>query len=94
MAKTGPKSPLVAVPIPLEALDRAEDWLGGRDALAKALNMTRQGVWIWRSRGVPAEMAINIERVTDGAVRREELRPDIYEGMVSVIGFDDEQADA
>ena len=33
----------------------------------------------WRKRGVPIERCGDIERVTGGAVKRHELRPDIFD---------------
>lgn len=32
----------------------------------------------WRHRGIPLVRAIAIERATNGAVTREDLRPDIF----------------
>ena len=62
-----------------EALERAKAAVGGNTALAQALTdrgnpITQQAVSQWRR--VPAERAIEVERVT--GVSRRELRPDIY----------------
>ena len=53
--------------------------LGGAAKLAHAIGVTPPMVYQWASglRQVPAERCIQIERATDGAVRCEELRPDI-----------------
>lgn len=68
-----------------KALHRAAGHTGGWAALARALTangdpISRQGVFSWQSRGIPAERALQIEKVTRGVVQRHELRPDIFEG--------------
>jgi len=63
-----------------QALRRAASLLGGQAALAAALRFkSRRNVWPWFNTGrqVPAEYCPAIERVTAGAVRCEELRPDV-----------------
>ena len=50
--------------------------LGGPHAVGKMLGITGQAVSQWRR--VPVDRAIAIERATNGAVTREELRPDIF----------------
>ena len=69
-----------------EPLKKAITEVGSQSELARRLSdltgkRIRQGhVWSWlnRTRRVPAEMAIPIERVVDGAVTRSDLRPDLY----------------
>lgn len=53
--------------------------LGGPAKLAQAIGVTAPMVYQWASglRQVPAERCIQIERATEGAVRCEDLRPDI-----------------
>jgi len=72
----------------IRALQRAaglsdNGWTGLAAALSKqgGKPISKQAVHAWLYRGVPAERAVQIERVLDGAVLREELRPDLYEGM-------------
>ena len=70
-----------------KALKRATTSAGGWTALARVLShdgprITKQGVWSWQTRGIPAERAVQIERVLKGAVTRDELRPDIFAGYV------------
>lgn len=60
-----------------EALDRAIDLRGGQAALARELGVSIQVVGNWRVRGVPVERCPDIERVTAGKVRCEELRPQV-----------------
>jgi DNA-binding transcriptional regulator YdaS (Cro superfamily) len=74
----------------LQALRRAADYAGGSyAALAARINnvagpegrISPQGVFKWTINGVPAERAVDIEAALDGKVLRQELRPDLYEGM-------------
>lgn len=65
---------------------RATAIVGGQVALARLLSditgrpIKQQHVWNWIHRGdtIPAELAIPIERATDGEITRHEVRPDIY----------------
>lgn len=63
-----------------EALRRAAQLLGGQAAIAELLGYAdRRGVWPWfnTERRFPAEHCPAIEKATGGAVRCEELRPDV-----------------
>lgn len=64
----------------IRALQRAIDHAGGQSALARKLRVQQKHVWNWlnRQRQVPGGRVIDIERATDGAVTRHELRPDLY----------------
>lgn len=42
------------------------------------LGVSKQIVTNWKSRGTPIEHCMAIERATNGAVTRQELRPDDY----------------
>jgi DNA-binding transcriptional regulator YdaS (Cro superfamily) len=69
------------------ALHRAKQILGGQAALAAACGFPdRRHVWPWfnTERKVPAEHCPAIERATNGAVRCEELRPDVEWGVLRV----------
>lgn len=46
--------------------------------VAKGCNVSQQAVYKWLKKGFPAERAVEIERVTEGAIKREDLRPDIF----------------
>ena len=53
--------------------------LGGGAAIARKLGVTQQRIHNWGVRGrVPAEFVIELERLSDGAVTRHDLRPDIF----------------
>lgn len=62
------------------ALRKAAEIVGGQAALAIAIGIEdRRRVWPWfnTDRRLPAEHCPAIERATGGAVRCEELRPDV-----------------
>jgi DNA-binding transcriptional regulator YdaS (Cro superfamily) len=63
----------------INAVRRAIDHAGGVTALARKLDVSPPTVAQWASntRPVPAERCPQIDRATSGAVRCEELRPDI-----------------
>lgn len=59
-------------------LDRAIAHLGGLESARQALGLrSYQALQQWRKNRVPAEYCPAIEKLTNGAVRCEELRPDI-----------------
>lgn len=62
------------------AIDRAIDAVGGLTAMAAACEVSPAAVSKWRQK-VPAERVVQIEAATAGAVRREELRPDLYRAV-------------
>lgn len=55
--------------------------LGSQQALAEATGLSQQGIsyLINQAPRVTAEVAIAIERATNGAVTAKELRPDIFD---------------
>lgn len=66
-------------------LERAIDIAGGQAAMARKLTAAgyrvRQAhIWKWlnRAKKLPAEAVLPIEQVTEGAVSRHDLRPDIF----------------
>jgi DNA-binding transcriptional regulator YdaS (Cro superfamily) len=64
----------------MKILKIAVDAAGGQAALAAAIGVKQQHVWNWLNREgarVPAEHCPAIERATQGAVRCEDLRPDV-----------------
>lgn len=58
-------------------IDEAIEVCGGMSALARAIGVTPPAVHEWRGgrRPVPVERCVQIERATNGAVRRWTLRP-------------------
>lgn len=62
----------------MDALDRAIVVFGTQTALAEALGIKSPSISQWRSRRVPAERCLDIERVTNGVVTRYDLRPDVF----------------
>lgn len=60
---------------------RAVEIAGSQRALAEKIGLSQQGISYLLNAApqVSAEIAIAIERATEGEVRREQLRPDIFE---------------
>lgn len=63
-------------PIGIKALEKAIKLAGGVNALASALGIKHPGIIQWRLRGVPAERAHQIAKLTGVPVH--ELRPDLW----------------
>lgn len=61
-------------------LERAVAKLGDQSKLARAIGVKQAHVWYWlnKAKQVPAEHVLPIERATEGAVTRHELRPDLF----------------
>lgn len=64
--------------VDMEALLKAISLFGSQTALAKAIDGSPQTISNWIARGnIPAEHCPAIEQATGGAVRCEDLRPDV-----------------
>lgn len=63
-----------------EPIERAVELLGGQTAAAAAIGVSQPTVsnWMRGQHKVTPANAVAIERATGGAVRREELCPDIF----------------
>ncbi|OGT30437.1 MAG: hypothetical protein A3E87_01755 [Gammaproteobacteria bacterium RIFCSPHIGHO2_12_FULL_35_23] len=59
-----------------KALQKAIDVIGSQSAVARAVGVTQQTVYLWDY--VPAHHVLKVEAATNGAVTRHELRPDLY----------------
>lgn len=61
-------------------LQKAIDKAGSQKALAEAIGISQQGVSyiITGAKKVPAEVAVAIDRFTDGEVSKADLRPDLW----------------
>lgn len=65
------------------SLEHAIRLLGSQKALADAIGVSPKTVWAWVNRkAVPAEHCPEIEKATKGAVRCEDLRPDVNWSIV------------
>ena len=60
-------------------LDYACLLLGGRPELARRLKVTPAAVGNWKTREVPIQHCPAIERMTEGRVSRQQLRPDDWQ---------------
>ncbi|MBA3034835.1 MAG: helix-turn-helix domain-containing protein [Gammaproteobacteria bacterium] len=61
----------------MDAIKKACDAVGSQKCLASMLGVTSGAVSQWEVGKVPIERCIEIEKATSGAVRCEELRPDV-----------------
>lgn len=59
----------------------AANIIGSQSLLAKKLGVHRTTVnsWIHGRNQIPAETAIRIEKLTNSAITRKDLRPDLFE---------------
>lgn len=65
----------------MNALDQATKLIGSQAKLASLLGLSGQSTianWKLRGNEVPAEHCLKIEKATNGAVTRQELRPHDY----------------
>jgi DNA-binding transcriptional regulator YdaS (Cro superfamily) len=61
-----------------KSLNQAIYLLGSQKALADAIGVSPKTIWAWVNRkSVPAEHCPAIEKATSGAIRCEDLRPDV-----------------
>jgi DNA-binding transcriptional regulator YdaS (Cro superfamily) len=61
----------------MNQIKRAAEIVGSQRDLANYLGVTPGAVSQWSTAGVPVERCIDIEKATNGAVRCEDLRPDV-----------------
>ncbi len=65
-------------------LDLLIEHVGGQSELARFLGVSRQSVSEWKKRGrISATAAIEAERLTDGAFKKEDLRPAVTQWRVN-----------
>ena len=60
--------------VPMNALDKAIDILGGVQATADKFGMTNMGIRQWKVRGIPLARCLALSDMIGGAVTFEELR--------------------
>lgn len=64
---------------PIDHLRRAVELKGSQGKLAKAAGVTQTSIWkALQAERTSAELAVAIEKGTDGAVPRWVLRPDLF----------------
>lgn len=65
----------------MSAFERAIKIAGGQSALSRKIGRSQSVIsyWVTRRGGlVPAEVCADIEAAVDGAVTRQDLRPDVF----------------
>ena len=67
------------------ALTRVIAMYGSQAKLARQLGVSTMTVSKWTRDGVPPHRALEIEKLTDGAVTRQDLRPDLF-GLAALNG--------
>lgn len=56
------------------------EYFGGRKQTEQALSVSKQTLFNWIKRGrISATKAIEVERLTGGAIKKTDLRPDVME---------------
>ena len=60
----------------IQIIEKVAKIVGGVEALAGKLGVSRQAIYQWRN--VPPERVLALEAITGGAVSRSELRADLY----------------
>jgi DNA-binding transcriptional regulator YdaS (Cro superfamily) len=53
-------------------------FFGNQEKAAKELSITQATVSRWQKNNIPIKWAIECEKLTKGAITRQELRPDIF----------------
>lgn len=61
----------------------AVDGRGGQARLARALEVEPMTISHWKKRGIPTDRCADVERVTEGAVTRADLKPEIFGDVVA-----------
>lgn len=63
------------------AMKKAILFFGGTVALSKAVSTHHANVskWLYGKLAIPIKYAVKIEKLTKGAIKAKELRPDIFE---------------
>lgn len=65
-------------------ISRAISIAGSEAKLGKAAGVSQNAIWQAKRRGrVSAELAVRIERATQGLVSRAELRPDLFSDPIT-----------
>jgi DNA-binding transcriptional regulator YdaS (Cro superfamily) len=72
----------------MSPIKRAAKIMGSQKELARCLGVSKGAVSQWADGSVPLDRCIPIERLTDGAVRCEDLRPDVDWGYLRATDCD------
>jgi DNA-binding transcriptional regulator YdaS (Cro superfamily) len=52
----------------MKAFDKLHEIYKTQEAIAAVFKLTRQGVGIWKRKGIPASRALQVEKLTKGQV--------------------------
>jgi DNA-binding transcriptional regulator YdaS (Cro superfamily) len=66
----------------IDAWKEAQRQAGGPDALAQRLGIKRRTLFLWKSRGVPADRLADVSRIT--GISAAILRPDLARAFEAV----------
>lgn len=58
--------------------EKVVSFFGNKYRMAKALEIGYMRVQQWEKRQIPTDWAVKIEKATNGALTRAEIRPDIF----------------
>lgn len=75
---TSLESPSIIWGMDKTPLEEAIAIYGTQKAFADILDCDPMAVYRWKENGVPANRCVQIERVTNGKVTRQDLRPDLF----------------
>jgi DNA-binding transcriptional regulator YdaS (Cro superfamily) len=60
-------------------LQKIVNYFGSKQKLAETIGTSKQNVNIWKDKGyIPTKWAVEIEKATNGEIKRAEIRPDIF----------------
>ena len=59
-------------------MDKIMQHFKSQTELAKLLGIAPTAISNWKTRQIPVHRAVEIELLTNGEIKREELRPDIF----------------
>ena len=62
----------------LKAYKKALEIIGSKSELSRKLGLSRQSVTDWNVLKIPPKHVVKIEQLTNGKVKRSDLRPDLY----------------
>ena len=62
----------------MDCVDRLVAYYGSVKHVAQVAGRTRVSVWAWRKSGIPVEMALKFNAESNGKLKLNEMRPDVW----------------